>query len=201
MPGADGPGTFVCPRAGVALVRCGRQRPHPVDSITGSGRARFTTARAILASGSSGRRPGSFLPTAARRLTAARGGQPGQRTGGPSPSASTSVAVPSQTATPGTPSPGAPTPARPAHVLSSRLAYPWHWPNDVTAPGRVTHAAGVPPVPQLVQAPGVLCVVTGGDVMADKLSGFTAAAMPEDLGAPPARRLAAGAGRGGRPFR
>ena len=36
-------------------------------------------------------------------------------------------------------------------MVSSRVAYPWHWPNDVTAPGRVTHASAVPPVPELVQ--------------------------------------------------
>jgi len=42
-------------------------------------------------------------------------------------------------------------PAASAQVVSSRLAYPWHWPNDVTVPGRVTHAAAVPPVPELVQ--------------------------------------------------
>jgi hypothetical protein len=44
-----------------------------------------------------------------------------------------------------------PAPTGSARVLSSRLAYPWHWPNDVTAPGRVTHAPAVPPVPKLVQ--------------------------------------------------
>jgi aerobic carbon-monoxide dehydrogenase large subunit len=34
----------------------------------------------------------------------------------------------------------------------------------------------------------VLCVLTGVDVAADTLGGFTAAAMPEDLGAPPGHR-------------
>ncbi len=90
-------------------------------------------------------------------LTAACGSQPGQPTGASSPSASTSASVPSQTAgpsqaaTPGKPSSGTPTPAQSAQVVSSRVAYPWHWPNDVTAPGRVTHASAVPPVPELVQ--------------------------------------------------
>jgi carbon-monoxide dehydrogenase large subunit len=37
-------------------------------------------------------------------------------------------------------------------------------------------------------APGVLCVLTGEDVAAEKLSGLTASAMPEDLGAPPGHR-------------
>ncbi len=50
--------------------------------------------------------------------------------------------------TPSQPSPGTSSPAR---VLSSRLAYAWHWPNDVNAPGRVTHAAAAPPVPELVR--------------------------------------------------
>jgi hypothetical protein len=90
-------------------------------------------------------------------LASACGGQPGQPAGGPSPSASTSTAAPSQTAgpsqtpTPSQPASGTPTPAQSAQVLSSRLAYPWRWPNDVTAPGRVTHAAAVPPVPELVK--------------------------------------------------
>ncbi len=44
---------------------------------------------------------------------------------------------------------GPSTPA-PAHVVSSRVAYPWHWPNDLNRPGRVTHSNAVPPVPELV---------------------------------------------------
>ena len=43
-------------------------------------------------------------------------------------------------------------------------------------------------VTQARQAPGVLCVLTGEDVLAGKLSGFIASAMPEDLGAPPGHR-------------
>jgi hypothetical protein len=87
-------------------------------------------------------------------MLTACGAQPGQPAAQPSRSASTSAAAPSraatpsQAATPGQPSSGTPSPAR---VLSSRLAYPWHWPNDVAAPGRVTHAFAVPPVPELVQ--------------------------------------------------
>jgi hypothetical protein len=90
-------------------------------------------------------------------MLTACGAQPGQPAAQPSPLASTSAAAPSraatpsQAATPGQPSSGTPSPARPARVLSSRLAYPWHWPNDVAAPGRVTHAFAVPPVPELVQ--------------------------------------------------
>jgi carbon-monoxide dehydrogenase large subunit len=37
-------------------------------------------------------------------------------------------------------------------------------------------------------APGVLLVLTGADVTADKLTGFTAHPMPEDVGAPPGYR-------------
>jgi hypothetical protein len=35
-------------------------------------------------------------------------------------------------------------------VVSYRVTYPWHWPNDVTNPANVRHATSVPPVPQLV---------------------------------------------------
>jgi carbon-monoxide dehydrogenase large subunit len=38
-------------------------------------------------------------------------------------------------------------------------------------------------------APGVLLVLTGADVAADKLGGFTSAMMPEDLGAPKGHRI------------
>ena len=38
-------------------------------------------------------------------------------------------------------------------------------------------------------APGVLLVLTGADVAADKLGAFTAAMMPEDLGAPKGHRI------------
>jgi hypothetical protein len=36
-------------------------------------------------------------------------------------------------------------------VVSARVAYQWHWPNDVNRPGTVTHRYTVPPVPQLVR--------------------------------------------------
>ena len=42
-------------------------------------------------------------------------------------------------------------PSASSQVLSFRLAYPWHWPNDTAMPGHVTHASAVPPVPELVQ--------------------------------------------------
>src|SRR6266700_1762458 len=64
----------------------------------------------------------------------------------------------SQPANPGAAPPVSSSPSAPAtpttptttHVVSSRVAYPWHWPNDLTAPGHVTHSYAVPPVPELV---------------------------------------------------
>jgi hypothetical protein len=67
---------------------------------------------------------------------------------GVSPPAHVSSSV---TATPiPAPSSVAPSAAASTQVVSSRLAYPWHWPNDVAAPGHVTHGSAVPPVPELV---------------------------------------------------
>ena len=88
-------------------------------------------------------------------VLAACGSQPAGPAAGPSPSS-----TPSATATaspPATPAPsqvpgsGATSPAPSIRVVSSRVAYPWHWPNDVARPGRVAHAYPVPPVPELVQ--------------------------------------------------
>jgi hypothetical protein len=94
-------------------------------------------------------------------LLAGCGGQPANP-GAASPTSSSPVAtatpapattpVPTVTPVPTATSPlaaGPSTPA-PAHVVSSRVAYPWHWPNDVNEPGRVTHSNAVPPVPELV---------------------------------------------------
>ena len=50
-----------------------------------------------------------------------------------------------------TPGPGATSPTPSIRVVSSRLPYPWHWPNDLARPGLVTHSYPVPPVPELVQ--------------------------------------------------
>jgi len=66
----------------------------------------------------------------------------------PSPSgspAAPSSPAPVTTASP-TPTPPAPTPT----VVSSRVSYPWHWPNDVNRPGQVQHSYPVPPVPRLI---------------------------------------------------
>ena len=86
-----------------------------------------------------------------------RAGQAGQPGAGSSPSASTSVAAAGKPATqgqsPAASQPGSVTaaPSSSSQVLSFRLAYPWHWPNDAAMPGHVTHASAVPPVPELVQ--------------------------------------------------
>jgi hypothetical protein len=86
---------------------------------------------------------------------AACGSQPPSPAAGTSPSSTPSATAPaSPGSTPAptqTPGPGATPPAPASQVVSSRVAYPWHWPNDVGRPGRVTHAYPVPPVPELVR--------------------------------------------------
>ena len=80
------------------------------------------------------------------------GSQPATPAAAPSPSGPPSATAPGR---PGSAPAPAQTPARtpgPSNlVLSSRLSYPWHWPNDAGRPGQVTHAYPVPPVPELVQ--------------------------------------------------
>jgi hypothetical protein len=44
----------------------------------------------------------------------------------------------------------APVPSPTGTVISARVSYPWHWPNDVNQPGLVAHPVSVPPVPELV---------------------------------------------------
>jgi hypothetical protein len=66
----------------------------------------------------------------------------------PTATAPASPGAPAPTHTPG---PGATSPPPSIRVISSRLAYPWHWPNEPARPGRVTHSYPVPPVPELVQ--------------------------------------------------
>ena len=90
-------------------------------------------------------------------------GRVGQPEAGSSPSASTSVTAsgqsPASRQSPASgqspasdqPGPGTPSPSASSQVLSFRLAYPWHWPNDTAKPGHVTHASAGPPVPELVQ--------------------------------------------------
>jgi len=72
----------------------------------------------------------------------------------PTPSASGHVTTAPAPAVepPATPVPGARPPATAPtdKVISSRVSYPWHWPNDAGSPGSVGHSAKVPPVPKLV---------------------------------------------------
>jgi len=86
---------------------------------------------------------------------AACGSQPAPPAAAPSPSSTPSATAPAGPATTPaptrTPGPGITSPAPSIRVVSSRIAYPWHWPNDPARPGRVTHAYPVPPVPELVQ--------------------------------------------------
>ncbi len=42
-------------------------------------------------------------------------------------------------------------PTRGTTVISARVAYQWHWPNDSSRPGAVSHTYPVPPVPELVR--------------------------------------------------
>jgi len=93
----------------------------------------------------------TILPACGR---ASEAGQPGT---GPTSSASTSVTptgqAPASGPSPAASQPGSVTasPSASSPVLSFRLAYPWHWPNDTAKPGHVTHGSAVPPVPELVQ--------------------------------------------------
>jgi len=58
------------------------------------------------------------------------------------------VTTPAPTRTPG---PGTTSPAPSIRVVSSRVTYPWHWPNDVTRHASVTHSYPAAPMPELVQ--------------------------------------------------
>src|SRR5437870_2380434 len=94
---------------------------------------------------------GVTLAIAVPAMLAACGSQPASPAAGPSPSATATAsprATPAPTQVPGS---GASSPAPSVRVASSRVAYPWHWPNDVTRLGRVTHTYPVPPVPELLR--------------------------------------------------
>lgn len=75
-------------------------------------------------------------------------------------SAPSGPAAPSQSgsaAAPSSPAPSSPaasataSPSTPAtRVVSFRVSYPWHWPNDVNQPGQVQHSYPVPPLPRLI---------------------------------------------------
>ena len=62
----------------------------------------------------------------------------------------TTAPAPPPSATP-TAAPKPPASTTPTEtVISSRVSYPWHWPNDATRPGSIGHTYPVPPVPKLV---------------------------------------------------
>ena len=82
------------------------------------------------------------------------GSQPATPAVTPSPSSTPTATAPASPGAPApthTPGPGATSPAPSIRVVSSRLAYPWHWPNDPARPGRVAHSYPVPPMPELVR--------------------------------------------------
>jgi hypothetical protein len=81
------------------------------------------------------------------------GSQPAAPAAAPSSTpAATAPVSPATTPAPAqTPGPGVAPQAPAIRVVSSRVAYPWHWPNDVTMPGLVTHSYPVPPMPELIQ--------------------------------------------------
>jgi len=112
----------------------------------------------------------TILPACGR---ASEAGQPGT---GPTSSASTSVTptgqAPASGPSPAASQPGSVTasPSASSPVLSFRLAYPWHWPNDTAMPGRVTHASAVPPVPELIQIRVGSHPAASGDRAYDRIS-------------------------------
>ena len=100
-------------------------------------------------------------------------GRAGQPEAGSTSSASTSATAPgTHGQSPAASQPGSvtPSPSASSQVLSFRLAYPWHWPNDPAMPGRVTHASAVPPVPELVQIKVGAHPATAGARAYDRIS-------------------------------
>jgi hypothetical protein len=117
-----------------------------------------------------------------------RAGQPGQPGTGSTSSASSpgtgagqspaSQSPASQSPMASQPGPGAASPSASSPVLSFRLAYPWHWPNDVARPGHVTHASAVPPVPELVQIKVGAHPAASGDRAYNRISFTFTSAFP-----------------------
>jgi hypothetical protein len=88
---------------------------------------------------------------AASATLAGCGSQPATPAAAASPSATAPSSPAATPAAPQTPVPGITSQAPATRVVSSRVAYPWHWPNDVVMPGVVKHSYRVPPTPELVQ--------------------------------------------------
>jgi hypothetical protein len=87
----------------------------------------------------------------ASAMLAGCGSQPATPSAAASPSTTAPASPATTPAAPQTPVPGVTSQAPAIRVVSSRVAYPWHWPNDVAAPGLVKHSYRVPPMPELVQ--------------------------------------------------
>src|ERR1039458_529051 len=91
--------------------------------------------------------PGALLVLVLALLTAC-----GTNAAPPPTPRPTSPATSATAAGPASPSPTAAAPAQPTRpaeaVLSSRVAYPWHWPNDAGRPATIQHSYPVPPLPR-----------------------------------------------------
>lgn len=85
----------------------------------------------------SGSAPATQTTTSPAQTTPASPGTTPSTTPSPAPSRTT-------------PRPSTPAPA-PTRVVLSRVAYAWHWPNDVARPGSVSHTIKVPLLPELVR--------------------------------------------------
>jgi hypothetical protein len=103
-------------------------------------------------------------------MLAACGGQPGKPGAVPASSSTRPAATPRPSAT-ATFAPSSSAPASPSpQVVSSRVAYPWHWPNDAAGGGRVTHSYQVPPVPELISISAGHHPAEAGQASFDRMS-------------------------------
>ena len=111
-------------------------------------------------------------------------GRAGEPAAGPVSSATTSVTgsgTHGQSPAASQPAAGTASPApsaSPGSVLSFKLAYPWHWPNDTARPGHVSHASTVPPVPELVQIKVGSHPATSGERAYNRISFTFTSAFP-----------------------
>lgn len=94
--------------------------------------------------------PGILLLLPLAALTACgQSSSPGPSTQpAPAPASSAVPAAPAASAPAA--SPAASPAALADQVLSARVAYPWHWPNDTGQPATIQHSYPVPPLPQLI---------------------------------------------------
>jgi hypothetical protein len=96
--------------------------------------------------------PGILLTLLLVALSACgKGAAPSGTSHPPTPSTPSTPATASTAASP-SPTAAAPvnTPGAAETVLSSRVSYPWHWPNDVNTPANIQHSYPVPPLPQVI---------------------------------------------------